>query len=168
MKKVTMLGMFAVLVLCTTYGASEGQGPIRRLLFGVPANQTCVNGNCAAAYDGTFEQVPATKFVLAPSAKKAAELGTIRGTVIHEYVRHRLVAELMKTKGMSWGEARVAANSVSNEMLEAQAEKVGAPGGFFQQILAAFEAFINSPQGQQLFNALIQALIVMITHGIVP
>jgi hypothetical protein len=160
MKKVTMVGMFAVLALCTTYGVSEGQGPIRRFLFGAPANQTCVNGNCNPA---SVAATPApAPVVLAPGqTKMTVKAGPVAHTLAHEFVRLKVAAGL-RAKGYSVQDANTLAGSLSDEMMENAAAAVGAPSGFFQQLLQELITFINSPQGQQIMAALIQLLIHLI------
>jgi hypothetical protein len=165
--KVALMLTFAAVTIGLS--VANGQGPVRRLIQNwkfQDAPGYCTGPECQSGLQSPapFVPVPKTAPAPMPSAKKAAELGSIRGTIVHEVVRHRLRAELLN-KGYSVSDATALTSTVSNELIEAAADAAGAPGGFFQQLLQTLITFLQSPQGQALMNALIQALIQIITHG---
>lgn len=166
-KKIALGGLFVAVLAGLTLTAS-GQGPVRRVLqktFGPPAVPLAV---CDPA---TGQCAPVTAAVIVPPQPMASSTkvgavkasGPLGGTLVHEFVRLRVAAELRK-KGQSWSDAHAAAASLSNQMIEAAAglPDVGAPSGFFQQLLADLMAFLQSPQGQQIMAALIKALLALL------
>jgi hypothetical protein len=84
------------------------------------------------------------------------------------------VSEKLRLKGYPRWRVQTAIDTLTPDVVSATADVVGvtipdapqptsnpptASGQFLQQLLAAFEAFINSAAGQALINALIQAII---------
>lgn len=100
-----------------------------------------------------------------------ASVGGIKSTVVHEVIRLRVAAHL-RTKinpntnaKYTISEAHALSNMLSDQLIEGSASAVGAPGGFFQQLLAALEAFLASPAGQQLIADLIKYLEMLLGVG---
>jgi hypothetical protein len=98
--------------------------------------------------------------VTVTTGRVSAPLGA-RHPVAHQFVRIKLTAGLVKT-GHSWMEARAMADSLSDEVIEQAGAAVGAPGGFFQNLLDALTKCEQDPNCKKFLDMLMTYLITLL------
>lgn len=166
-RKLSVAALFLAAVTCLTFaGLADAQGPVRNWLrskfnpMEAPATMpTCdANGNCTypAGFPLPMAGPPVTTKVGA--VKAGAPFGS---TLVHEFHRIKLAKQL-RDKGYSISDAHALAGTVSDQMMEGVAQTVGAPAGFFQQLIGDLMTFLASPTGQQLEQALMAALLKLL------
>lgn len=136
----------------------RGETPFRDALFGSQGacGAAAAAGACSAS--AACSAAPAT--ACGASTSTAVALAG-RHPIAHQWVRLKFTAFLVK-KGKSFSEARAMADSVSDEMLEQAGAQVGAPGGFFSNLLAALQQCEADPTCSKFLAALMNYLLTLL------
>lgn len=163
-RKILTTGLFAGILGLIAFSASPVQAQWRpgklidRIVngpggtsYGAPSVCDPATGTCG----------PITSTATMPVPMSAANVAAARHPIAHQWVRIKLTAALV-AKGHTRSDAKLMAESLSDEMIEQAGAAVGAPGGFFQRLLAALEACRANPDCSKFIDALMAYLIALL------
>lgn len=163
--------LFPVLLVAFLAADASAQ-PIRRIMAGERPFRLFVSqaacgaagqaSACGAASSASVcSSAPQTACGASVTVAAGQSTAGARHPIAHQWVRIKLTGHLVKN-GHSFAEARSMAESLSDEMIEQAAATVGAPGGFFQNLLAALQQCEADPTCSKFLAALMNYLLKLL------
>jgi hypothetical protein len=150
------------LLLVGIHSSDASAQPIRKF-FANRAGACATSAEASACSQGACSTAAVMSSGTVQATVVSSRVGVASGNhpIAHQWVRLKFTAFLVK-KGYSRADARLMADSLSDQMLEQAGAQVGAPGGFFQNLLAALQQCEQDPTCSKFLAALMTYLLTLL------